>query len=153
MAKVPLPERGQPLDVAYIYQMANAINQTSDQIATTSKNYSSVYTASAGTQQVKNAELRFYADKVRLVTEESVTAQTVKTKTINFGTNNQFGYAPVVMATPVISAETVTDASQQTSVVVSSVTASSCDITLRFAKTGTATVDVYILAIGLPNIT
>jgi len=32
MAKIPLPELGQPLDVSYIYQLANAINELSLQV-------------------------------------------------------------------------------------------------------------------------
>ena len=31
MAKVPLPERGQPLDVTYIYQLADTLNDLSTQ--------------------------------------------------------------------------------------------------------------------------
>ncbi len=33
MAKVPLPERGQPLDVTYLYQLVEAVNDLSTQVA------------------------------------------------------------------------------------------------------------------------
>ena len=32
MAKVPLPERGQPLDVTYLYQLIEAVNSVSGPI-------------------------------------------------------------------------------------------------------------------------
>ena len=33
MAKVPLPERGQPLDVTYLYQLIEAVNDLSTNVA------------------------------------------------------------------------------------------------------------------------
>ena len=43
MAKIPLPQRGQPLDVTYIYQLTNAINDLSNQFSSVSSNYSKAY--------------------------------------------------------------------------------------------------------------
>ena len=42
MAKIPLPQRGQPLDVTYIYQLTNAINDLSNQFSSVSNNYSKI---------------------------------------------------------------------------------------------------------------
>ncbi len=44
MAKVPLPERGQPLDVTYIYQLADALNDVSTQVSSATYNYTTVDT-------------------------------------------------------------------------------------------------------------
>jgi hypothetical protein len=33
MAKVPLPERGQPIDVTYIYELTKAVNDLSAQVS------------------------------------------------------------------------------------------------------------------------
>ena len=58
MAKVPLPERGQPLDVTYVYQLANAINDLSTQVSSATYNYTTVETISAGKQSIKTSEAR-----------------------------------------------------------------------------------------------
>ena len=44
MAKIPLPERGQPLDVSYVYQLANAINELSTQVSPATYKYVTVDT-------------------------------------------------------------------------------------------------------------
>ena len=51
MAKVPLPERGQPLDVTYIYQLADTINDISTQVSSATYNYTTVDTTSAGNEK------------------------------------------------------------------------------------------------------
>ena len=42
MAKIPLPERGQPLDVTYVYQMANSINDLASAISPSTYKYVTV---------------------------------------------------------------------------------------------------------------
>ena len=46
MAKVPLPERGQPLDVTYIYQLAETINDLATQVSSATYNYTTTGTVS-----------------------------------------------------------------------------------------------------------
>lgn len=42
MAKLPLPERGQPLDVTYIYSLVDTINDLSTQNSSTASNYTEI---------------------------------------------------------------------------------------------------------------
>ena len=42
MAQIPLPERGQPLDVTYIYQVVDALNSLTKQVSDTGAEYSVV---------------------------------------------------------------------------------------------------------------
>jgi hypothetical protein len=42
MAKIPLPERGQPLDVTYIYQVVDALNSLSTQVSDATYNYTDI---------------------------------------------------------------------------------------------------------------
>jgi hypothetical protein len=58
MAKIPLPERGQPLDVTYIYQLAETINDLSTQISSATYKTTSIDTISAGKQNIKTSEAR-----------------------------------------------------------------------------------------------
>ena len=66
MAKVPLPERGQPLDVTYIYQLADTINDLSTQVSSATSNYTTVDTVSAGKQSVKTSEARMIGGYVEV---------------------------------------------------------------------------------------
>ena len=42
MAKIPLPERGQPLDVTYIYELAKTINDLSTEVSSAAYNFTSI---------------------------------------------------------------------------------------------------------------
>ena len=58
MAQIPLPERGQPLDVTYIYQLAEAINNISNQVTSATYNYTSIDAGTGAPQNVKTSEAR-----------------------------------------------------------------------------------------------
>ena len=66
MAKIPLPERGQPLDVSYIYQLADAFNDMSDSISSNVYNYTTIDTISAGTQNIPTSQARLVAKIVNV---------------------------------------------------------------------------------------
>jgi hypothetical protein len=55
MAKIPLPERGQPLDVTYISQLAQAVNELSSAISPATYKYTSIDTPNAGRQNIKGS--------------------------------------------------------------------------------------------------
>jgi len=65
MARVPLPERGQPLDVSYIYSLAQAINDIAVQVNQDSSNFSTVYSSGMGNQNLKTGDARFVAQPSR----------------------------------------------------------------------------------------
>jgi hypothetical protein len=55
MAKLPLPERGQPLDVSYIYQLATAINDLASQISPAVYKYVTIDTPGIGDSEGRDA--------------------------------------------------------------------------------------------------
>ena len=59
MAKVPLPERGQPLDVTYIYQVVDALNSLSTQVSDATYTYTDVDVVGAPTQSLKTSNTKF----------------------------------------------------------------------------------------------
>jgi hypothetical protein len=71
MAKIPLPERGQPLDLSYIYQLSNAVNELSDELSPTTARYTSIDTASAGTQTVRTSDARIIGGYVSVTNSSS----------------------------------------------------------------------------------
>lgn len=147
MAKVPLPERGQPLDVAYIYQLSSAINSLSDQVDSSTYNYTSVDTDAAGKVSIKTSEARVIAGVFRLDSFSTQQASSTKTFTYNWGT--EFKYAPVVTATPVN--RTSGGAGDQTSVIVTSVTTTSVSGIVRFNSAGdNISVNIHMIIVGIP---
>lgn len=147
MAKVPLPERGQPIDVAYIYQLGSAINTLSDQISTSMYNYTSVDTDAAGKVSIKTSEARVVAGIYKLDSFSTQQASSTKTFTYNWGT--EFKYPPVVTATPVNRSSG--GAGDQTSVIITSVTTTSVSGIVRFNVAGdNISVNVNLIIVGIP---
>jgi hypothetical protein len=146
MSKVPLPERGQPLDVNYIYQLANAVNDVSSQISPSSAKYVTVETPGQGARSAKTSDTRILAVEKIVVTNSSK----------NIGDEEPFEYAfpaefkfkPVAVATPVNIGQT--NAGENVSVVLKSVGTSRVEGLVRFNETGNLSVSVNILIIGIP---
>ena len=147
MAKIPLPERGQPIDVAYLYQIANGINQLSDQVSSATYNYATIDTASAGPQNVKTSEMRVVGGSIAVANNSTVTAATTKTFSYKFA--GDFKYTPIVTATPVNTGKT--SAGENVSVVITDVTRSSVDGLVRFNSSGDLSIVVNLIIIGIPN--
>jgi hypothetical protein len=146
MAKVPLPDRGQPLDVTYLYQIANALNDAVDTISTATYNYTSIDTKGIGRQDVKNSNAKIYATYVDIISNETVSGNTTKTFSVNFA--SEFKYPPLVTATPINAGGTI---GNDVFVVINSVTTSGITGTVRFNSSGQVTnISVNVLAIGLP---
>jgi len=147
MAKIPLPERGQPIDVSYIYQISNAVNQLSDQISTTGYNYTSVDTPSAGKQNIKTSETRIIAGSVSVTSNSSQTADSTKTFTYSY--NGNFKYTPIATATVVNNG--LTSAGEGATVVITSIDANGLNGLVRFDRAGNASTTVNLIIIGIPN--
>lgn len=148
MAKIPLPERGQPLDVAYISQIAQAINELSSAISPATYKYTSIDTPNAGRQNVKSSEARVIAGKVRVVNSGTVTAGEEKSFTYSFP--GEFKYAPIATSTAENIGNTV--AGKNVTVVLKSVTTSGVEGIVRFNTTGdNVSIDVNLIIIGVPN--
>lgn len=147
MAKIPLPDRGQPLDVTYIYELANAVNNIADTISTATNKYATIDTRSVGKQNFKIPDIRMYAGYTDVTNRETVSATQVIEKTVDLGV--YFAYPPIVVAS-VINNNTQASGNSAT-VVVSSVTTSSISFRVRFDAAGEASVGVNFIAIGVPS--
>jgi hypothetical protein len=147
MAKVPLPERGQPIDVSYIYQLTNAINQISDQLTSVGYNYTTIDTPSAGRQNVETANARIIGGSV-VVTSNSTQAAD-STKQFNYSYNGNFKYRPIVTATVVNTGGDKT-AGDGATVVITNVDENALSGIVRFDKSGKASVSVNLIIVGIP---
>jgi hypothetical protein len=147
MAKVPLPERGQPLDVSYIYQLTNTINELSTQVASATYNYTTIDTVSAGKQSIKTSEARVIGGYVEVANNSTVSAGNEKTFSYDFPSD--FKYAPIASATPVNIGNT--PAGQNVTVTLKSVTTSRVEGVVRFGASGDLSLVVHLILIGIPN--
>lgn len=147
MAKVPLPERGQPLDVTYIYQLAEAVNDLSTQVSSATYNYTTIDTVSAGKQSTKTSEARMIGGYVEVANNSSVTASSEKTFSYDFPSD--FKYSPIVSATPLNIGNT--PAGQNVTVILKTVTTSRIEGVVRFGASGDLSMAIHLIAIGIPN--
>jgi hypothetical protein len=147
MAKVPLPERGQPLDVTYIYQLADTINDLSTQVSSATYNYTTVDTVSAGKQSVKTSEARMIGGYIEVANNSTVSAGNEKTFSYDFPSD--FKYQPIATATPVNIGNT--PAGQNVSVILKTVTTSRVEGIVRFGASGDLSLAVNLIILGIPN--
>ena len=148
MAILPVPERGQPLDVTYIYQIVKAVNDLSTQASTSINKYVTVDTPNAGKQSVKTSEARIIGGYVSVTNGGTQTAGSALTFSYSFPT--EFKFAPIVTATPV-NIGTTSDAGKDVIVTISSITTSSIEGSVKFNVGGVTSVGINIIAIGIPN--
>jgi len=146
MAKVPLPERGQPLDVTYLYQLVEAVNDLSTQVSSATYNYTTVDTVSAGAQNVKTSETRIIGGYVEVANNSTVSAWNEKPFTYDF---SDFKYAPIVSATAVNIGQT--PAGQNVNVILKTVTTSRIEGVVRFGTSGDLSLAVHLVIVGIPN--
>jgi hypothetical protein len=147
MAKVPLPERGQPLDVPYIYQLVDTVNKLSTEISSATYKTTSVDTASAGRQNLKTSEARFVGGIVEVANNSTVSAGNEKPFSYDF--SSDFKFPPVVTATAVNTGNT--PAGQNVSVILKTVTVSKVEGTVRFNASGDLSLAVNLVILGIPN--
>lgn len=147
MSLVPSPERGQPLDVAYISKLSTAVNELATQVSSATYNYTSIDTRSDGKQSIKTSEARVVGGLVTVSTDSTVTAAQTKSFTYTF--TSDYKYTPIVTATPVNSGKTA--AGEDVTVVLTDVTRSSVTGFVRYNANGQVSTVVNLIIIGIPN--
>lgn len=144
---IPLPDRGQPLDVTYIYQMANAINSLATQISSASDNYTTIFTRDAGRQQIKTNSAKIIAGYYDVINNQRV--ETNQLVPFNL-TYSGFKYPPIITATVVKNG--TSEIAYDANVVIDSVTESRLDGKVKFSSGGdNVSVTINVIAIGVPQ--
>ena len=147
MAILPVPERGQPLDVTYIYQIVKAINDLSEQISPGTYKYVTLDTPTAGKQSVKASEARIIGGYVQVTTSQTQTAGSSQPFSYNF--SSEFKFAPIVTATPINIGNT--DAGKDVTVTLKSISTSKVEGLVKFNAAGDTSIGVNLVIIGIPN--
>lgn len=147
MAKIPLPERGQPLDVTYIYQMANALNDLAAQVSPATYKYVTIDTPGVGKQSVKASEARILGGYIEVANNATKNAGDEVAFSYDFPSD--FKYAPIATATPVNVGNT--EAGRNVSVILKTISTSKVEGTVKFNSGGDVSVAVNLIVIGIPN--
>lgn len=147
MAKIPLPERGQPIDLSYIYEITSAVNDLSSQMTNSAYRYVTIDTPNAGPQTTMITDTKIIGGYVEVVSGADLTAGNEKTFSYTFPTD--FKYPPIAVATPINVGNT--EAGRNVSVVLKSVANGRIDGYVRFNSSGNVGIGISIIAIGIPN--
>jgi len=147
MTRVPTPARGQPLDLSYIYQLAEAINDLSKQLTSPTSRYTSIDTVSAGTQTVKTSDARIVGGYLVVNNSTSTSPDSETSFSYNF---DDFAFVPVVTATPILLGDAATESGKDVSIILTKVTTNRVEGIVRFNTIGVASVGVNLLAVGVP---
>jgi hypothetical protein len=150
MPRIPLPERGQPIDVSYLYQITSEINRLSDRVNAGSFNQFTLDVPGIAKQNVPTAESRVLAAVV------SVNASDVKageTKEFSYSYNGNFKYVPVATATVVnnVASGTTGNAGNNVIVTLTDVNTNSLTGLIRFNVATNVNVSVNLIIVGIPN--
>jgi hypothetical protein len=144
--KISLPSRGQPIDVNYIYQLADAINNVAVQASASTNKYVTVQNRSDINQDLQASESRMVAAYVAVANNSTVSAGNEMSFSLSY---SGFKYEPIATATPINIGGT--DAGKDISVVLKSTTTSKLEGVVKFKSSGDVSVGVNIILIGIPN--
>ena len=147
MAKLPLPERGQPLDLSYIYNVAQVVNELSEELTSSSARYTSIDTAAAGKQTLRTSDARIIGGYRAVTNNSSTSPDGEGTFVYEF---EDFAYVPVVTATPILIEDGTTESGKDISVILTKVTANKVEGLVKFNTIGVASVGVNLLIVGVP---
>lgn len=145
--KIPLPERGQPIDVVYLYQLATVVNELANQVSSATFNYTIVDTIEAGRQSAQTGQAMIFAGSVQIVANEYVVKDTSRTWYVDLPPG--FKYAPNVTCAVVNKGTSTTG--NDVLPTITNVTKSRVDGTVKFLSSGAASVGINIIAIGIPE--
>lgn len=138
MAAISLPERGQPLDVSYIYDMASQINNLTNAVTIRATSSSRINENSDTT-----SNLKFYAATKTL----STTNASGNTTESFFFTYPEFKFAPVATITVVNNSGSTSG--DDITHVLRSVTTTRAEGIVRFGTSGAVNLSVSIILIGI----
>jgi len=141
MGLISLPERGQPLDVNYIYEMANQIYELQKSTTNTSTNISRINGVG-----VTNNRIIFYANSVQMNYPNVISGESREFSASLYG----FTTPPLVTATILNTpGDTSTNAGDAATLVLTSVSNDNVKGKVRFGVPGPVSLIINILAIGI----
>jgi hypothetical protein len=145
MAILPLPQRGQPIDYDYMYQLTEAINKVASQLSST--NTGNIIDTAAGVtrKQVPVGQTVFVAKKHNVNITTASAANVDREFEILF--DMMFDYPPVVTITAKRNA--TNNDSKVDVLVITSITNSGVKGSINTTATGVLNVELQMIAVGI----
>jgi hypothetical protein len=144
MPIIPLPQRGQPIDVSYLYTIASALNDLTTKVGSSAKNYVTINNGVTSPQTVTISDTKIVSSSVSL----NVTGATAgSTKDFTYSFPGEFKFSPVVTATIVNTGTSQVGAAS--TVALTNITTSKVDGIVRFTTNGDVSVNIHIIAVGV----
>lgn len=144
MARVPIPQQGQPLDLAYIATLANAVNQLSEEGAALAQGNNFILQG-----RLADTPSSFKLYSAQIIAQEIIfvagTSDTLE-QTVSFSPYN-FSTPPIVTATLVNTSDT------EAIVSLKNVTSGSVTVLVKFPASENNSTGVSIVAVGIPSST
>ena len=144
---ISTPDRGQPIDVTYLYDVATEINRISNQISDANYNYTTVNMRDIGSKTISTRSAKIVAGYKDVAINQTVKVGDSLPFTFDFG--GYFQYPPIATAT--IMNTGTSDISDDVIVSIRTITTSQVTGMLKFNRSGTATASVNVIAIGIPQ--
>jgi hypothetical protein len=142
MARVPVPQQGQPIDLSYIATLANAINQLSEEGAALAQGNNFIV---KGRLNETPSSYKLYGAQViaQEVILQGGTTDTIES-IVSFSPYN-FSSPPIVTATLVNTSD------PESNVSLKNITSGSATIIVKFTASENNSASVSIIAVGLPS--
>lgn len=143
MPQLPVPQRGQPLEVSYIADIVNQINSLTTELGSSNN---SVSVKISPTDPANSSK----------ITRSAIDCQTkdLTTKTLTAGQGESievlFSFSSPPMVTATVWNKGGTPAGQDVSVQITNITTSKASLYAKFGSNGDATVSINVVAIGQP---
>jgi hypothetical protein len=145
ISKIPLPDRGQPIDVTWLYTVANTVNEIENELSSATYNYTTVTTRDNGVQQVQTRASKIVASYVDVTINKNVTVASPEPFHFDY---SGFKYPPIVTATIVNRGTSVIG--NDAVPIINSITTSRVDGVIQFNTGGLTTITVNLIAVGIP---
>lgn len=146
MPQISPPEKGQPLDIDYLYEIVSSINDINNQLSPSNSNSVSKIAGVDSTRpdSIKTSSVKMFAIEVPVATGK-VSSGGIIVRPVQFPSN--FLYKPIVTVTPII--KNFRNQSKNCIVTIENVTTSGFDIIFTFtANADNVAVDAHVIAIG-----
>lgn len=148
--KIPLPQRGQPIDIDYIYQIVSQLNSLSSIVGSNTTVLSTVNNGVSPRKENTTNNLRFFAD-TKNVRKATVAANF--TEQFYFDLNPSFIQVPIVTISVVNNNKSA--AGNSVTAVITNVSTSRVDGIVFYqnaSSTGAVDININMIAVGVTSV-
>jgi hypothetical protein len=141
MARVPVPQQGQPLDLSYIATLANAINQLSEEGAALAQ----------GNNFIVKGRLNETAASYKLYGAQIIAQEVIISTGGSDKGQEQINFSPYNFSSPpIVTATLIGPSNLEANVSLENVTSASATVVVKFPTSENGSATVSIIAVGLP---